>query len=73
MAYCDNLNAGVFSRKQAGELRDDVQKDMEQDGFTIHEISGPPLFARVLGSVLNGGAGTLSPDPDKLWKLIVTG
>eukprot|EP00959_Pyramimonas_sp_CCMP1952_P306805 6421132-Pyramimonas_sp.AAC.1 len=23
MAYCDNLNAGAFSRKLAGELRDD--------------------------------------------------
>eukprot|EP00959_Pyramimonas_sp_CCMP1952_P016543 350657-Pyramimonas_sp.AAC.1 len=56
MAYCENLNAGAFSCKQAGELRDDVQKNMEQDGFTIHDISGPPLVARVLGSVLNGGA-----------------
>eukprot|EP00959_Pyramimonas_sp_CCMP1952_P025163 527995-Pyramimonas_sp.AAC.1 len=59
MASSDNLNAGAFSCKLAGELRDDVQRDMEQDGFTIHDISGPSLVARVLGSVLNGD-GVLS-------------
>eukprot|EP00959_Pyramimonas_sp_CCMP1952_P246661 5155194-Pyramimonas_sp.AAC.1 len=48
MAYCDNLNAGAFSRERAGELRDAVQRDMGQDGFTIHDISGPSLVARVL-------------------------
>ena len=44
---------------------------MEEDGFTILDISGPDLVARPLGSVLDGDQGTLRPDPEKLWKLIV--
>ena len=70
MAYCDNLNVGSLDAKLSGDLRDTVVELLRKDGFQIHEETGPSPVATVLGAIIDGSRGTISPTPLRVWRCI---
>ncbi|CAK0815232.1 unnamed protein product, partial [Prorocentrum cordatum] len=71
LVYVDNFAPLALDGDTADRLKDDMVTELRSEGLPLHEEGPAPLRAQVLGWVIDGARGAVTPSPRRAWRIIL--